>query len=138
MASAFTTPVTATLPTVVTATPAAITTTSAVLGATMTGNGGLGTTAYGFVYMLGTGMPTLSNYGFVYTLGGGMPTFSYFKGSSCISYLYDQVPASCSAVVANLTPGTTYTVRAFGVNSLGASYGDARTLITAGASPTAR
>jgi hypothetical protein len=111
-----------TAPIVMTATPTTLTTTSAVLGASITGNGGMssGTTTYGFVYVLGTGTPTLTNY----------------TGTNGTNISPAAVPQSFSAVASNLTPGATYTVRAYGVNNVGTSYGEALTFTTVSALPT--
>ncbi|WP_022826377.1 nidogen-like domain-containing protein [Hymenobacter norwichensis] len=106
-----------TTPTVVTLAPANITTTSATLGATLTSDGGLlsGTTSYGYVYVQGTGTPSTSNF-----LGNDGRNITAPAA----------LPASFTSVVSTLLPGTTYTVRALVVNSLGTFYGSAITFTT--------
>ncbi|QJD78771.1 putative Ig domain-containing protein [Spirosoma rhododendri] len=82
--------------------------TSATLGGNVTADGGATVTERGIVYVAGSGTPTTSNTKVV--IGNG--------------------PGSFSQQVTNLTLGTTYTARAYAINSIGTSYGNNVTFTT--------
>ena len=92
---------TAVAPTVTTAAATTITGTSATLGGNVTATGGASVTERGVVYLVGTGTPTTSNT--KDPNGNGTGPFS--------------------ETISGLTPGTTYSVRAYATNSVGTSYG---------------
>jgi len=95
-------------PTVTTATPTSVTGSSAVLGGNVTADGGAAVTERGVVYSSTNTTPTTSNT--KDTNGSGTGSFSETIGS--------------------LTPGTTYYVRAYAINSVGTSYGAVQTFAT--------
>jgi hypothetical protein len=99
-------------PTVTTNTPAtSITTTSAGLGGNVTSNGDGTLTERGVVYVVGTGTPTTSNTKALVSTSGALT--GAFTGT-----------------VAGLSPGTTYTVRAYAINEAGTGYGASVTFTT--------
>jgi hypothetical protein len=89
--------------TVTTAAPASLTVTSAVLGGNVTSDGGVSVTDRGVVYSTTNTSPTTANT--KVQIGSGTGSFSQ--------------------TIAGLTPGTTYYVRTYAVNSVGTSYGSA-------------
>jgi hypothetical protein len=94
----------AVLPTALTGTVLNLTTTSAFLRGSVTDNGGaINLVESGLVYMQGTGLPTLAD----------------IVASRAIQGIN-----AFSATVTGLLPNTTYTVRAYGINSAGLSYGN--------------
>ncbi|MET4106732.1 LamG-like jellyroll fold domain-containing protein [Hymenobacter sp. UYP22] len=95
-------------PTVTTATPTSVASNSAVLGGNVTADGGATVTERGVVYSSTNTTPTISNT--KDTNGSGTGTFS--------------------ETIAGLTPGTTYYVRAYAINSVGTSYGAVQTFST--------
>ncbi|MGI4873115.1 MAG: Ig-like domain-containing protein [Janthinobacterium lividum] len=101
----------AVLPTVTTTTPSTITSASATLGGTITSNGDGTLTERGVVYVLGTGTPTTSN------------TKALVSTSGVTTGAY-------SGTVSGLSPGTTYTVRAYAINEAGTGYGSNVTFTT--------
>jgi hypothetical protein len=107
--------VTAVAPTVTTDAPTSITGTSAVLGGSVTATGGASVTDRGVVYVLGTGTPTTSDT--KVPIGTGTGTFSQ--------------------AITGLRGNTTYTVRAYAINSAGTAYGAAQTFTTPNNPPTA-
>ncbi|MCA8829181.1 LamG-like jellyroll fold domain-containing protein [Hymenobacter pini] len=117
--STFTFVTLANAPTVTTATPSSVTTNSAVLGGNVSADGGATVTGRGVVYSItstngtpaigGTGVTTAAN-------GSGTGTFS--------------------ATISPLSPGTSYSVRAYATNSAGTSYGAVQTFTTAANAPT--
>ncbi|GAB3644161.1 putative Ig domain-containing protein [Spirosoma arcticum] len=92
-------------PTVTTAAASNITTTSAVLGGNVTADGG----------------GTLTERGVVYVVGAGIPTTGDTKALVATSGIV--VGTAFSGTVSGLTPATTYSVRAYAINSAGTSYG---------------
>ncbi len=95
-------------PTVSTAAPGSVTTTSAVLGGNVTADGGDNVTERGVVYSTSNNTPTTADA--KATNGTGIGTFS--------------------ATISTLMPGTTYYVRAYAVNSAGTSYGSSISFTT--------
>ncbi|UHG93840.1 beta strand repeat-containing protein [Spirosoma oryzicola] len=95
-------------PTVTSAAPSAITTSSATLGGNVTADGGASVTERGIVYVAGSGTPTTSN-------------TKVTNGNNTGSF---------SQTVSGLTPGTAYSVRAYAINSVGTSYGSVVTFTT--------
>ncbi|GAA4013427.1 hypothetical protein GCM10022408_28110 [Hymenobacter fastidiosus] len=98
-------------PTVTTAAASAIASTSATLGGNVTNDGGSPVTERGVVYSTTNATPTTADTKATNGTGGG----------------------SFSATVSGLTPGTTYNVRAYAINSLGTSYGSVITFTTTAA-----
>ncbi|MFD2720486.1 Ig-like domain-containing protein [Hymenobacter monticola] len=100
-------------PTVTTATPTTITTNSAVLGGNVTADGGATVTERGVVYSVtGTnGTPAVGGTG-VTQVANGTGTGPF------------------SATISGLTPGTSYSVRAYATNAAGTSYGSMQTFTT--------
>ena len=107
----------AVVPTVTTTTPSSITTSSATLGGNVTSNGDGTLTERGVVYVVGTGTPTTSN------------TKALVSTSGVTTGAY-------SGTVSGLSPGTTYTVRAYAINEAGTGYGASSTFTTAAVAPT--
>ncbi len=95
-------------PTVSTAAPGSVATTSAVLGGNVTADGGDNVTERGVVYSTSNNTPTTADA--KATNGTGTGTFS--------------------ATISTLTPGTTYYVRAYAINSAGTSYGSSISFTT--------
>ncbi|GAB3588258.1 hypothetical protein GCM10027345_39970 [Hymenobacter daeguensis] len=93
-----------------------ITTNSAVVGGEVTADGGAAVTERGFVFVLGTGVPTTSNSP-TFNLGSGLGVFYTTFGG--------------------LSSNTTYTVRAYAINSEGTSYGLPITFTTTAATTAA-
>ncbi len=94
----------AVLPTALTGTVLNLTTTSAFLRGSVTDNGGaINLVESGLVYVQGTGLPTLAD----------IRAMRAIQGINAFS-----------ATVTGLLPNTTYTVRAYGINSAGLSYGN--------------
>jgi uncharacterized protein (TIGR02145 family) len=105
-----------TLPTVVTSTDITeITTSSAKGGGNITSNGNASITATGLVYSVLVTEPTTSDDKTVETATSG----------------------SFTSVMANLTSGKTYHVRAYATNEVGTAYGQVLTFMTGNAAPTA-
>ncbi|UOQ53600.1 Ig-like domain-containing protein [Hymenobacter cellulosivorans] len=100
-------------PTVATAAASSITTTSAVLGGNVTADGGATVTERGVVYSSTTTAPTTADTKAV--SGSGTGVFS--------------------TPVSGLTPGATYYVRAYAINSAGTSYGNLTSFIATPAAP---
>ncbi|QKG53179.1 beta strand repeat-containing protein [Hymenobacter sp. BRD67] len=94
--------------TVTTAAATSITTTSAVLGGNVTSDGGAAVTDRGVVYSTTNTTPTTSDT--KVANGSGTGTFS--------------------ATISGLTPGTTYYVRAYAINTVGTSYGTTSSFTT--------
>ena len=103
-------------PTVTTA-ATAITSTSAVLGGTITADGGATVTDRGVVYSSTATTPVI----------GGAGTTQDVNTSGTATY---------SKTIAGLAPGTTYYVRAYATNSVGTSYGAVVSFTTLAAVPT--
>ncbi|WP_165822059.1 Ig-like domain-containing protein [Hymenobacter edaphi] len=98
-------------PTVTTATPGSVTTTSAVLGGDVTADGGATVTGRGVVYSSTDNTPTIGEGGVTQdTNGNGTGTFS--------------------EAISGLTPGTRYYVAAYATNSVGTSYGSVLQFVT--------
>jgi hypothetical protein len=110
---------TANAPTVTTAAPSSIATTSAALGGNVTADGGATVTGRGVVYSdtTTTGTPTIG--------GTGVTTAANGSGTGTFS-----------ATIASLAPGTSYSVQAYATNSTGTSYGGVQTFTTASTTPT--
>jgi hypothetical protein len=88
-----------------------VTSSSAQVGGEVVADGGAAVTERGFVFVLGTGVPTTSNSP-TFNLGSGLGVFyTTFNG---------------------LSSNTTYTVRAYAINSEGTSYGLPITFTTTG------
>ena len=87
-------------PTVTTATPGSITSSTAVFGGNVTADGGATVTSYGICYST-TSNPTTANS--IVAVGSGTGSFS--------------------TTVTGLNASTTYYVRAYAINSVGTSYG---------------
>ncbi|GAB3768468.1 hypothetical protein GCM10028818_02950 [Spirosoma horti] len=96
------------LATVTTDAPTSLSATTAILGGNVTSDGGATVSERGIVYLTGNGTPTTANT----KLSIGSNTGSF------------------SATVTNLTPGNTYSVRAYAINSVGTSYGTVQTFTT--------
>jgi hypothetical protein len=96
------------LPTVATATPGSLTTTSAVLGGQVINDGSAPITDRGVVYSPTNQLPTTSDT----KDGNGTGTGSFTK------------------TISGLAPGTTYYVRAYATNSAGTSYGSTLSFAT--------
>jgi len=91
-------------PTALTGTVLNLTTTSAFLRGSVSDNGGAATLVEsGLVYVRGTGLPTLAD----------IVATRITAGSNAFS-----------TTATGLLPGTTYTVRSYGINSAGLSYGN--------------
>ncbi|GHB58187.1 Ig-like domain-containing protein [Persicitalea jodogahamensis] len=101
-------------PTVTTAAPGNVNTTSATLGGEVTNNGGATLSERGVVYVVGSGTPTTSNT--KVQIGSGTGTFSQN--------------------VTGLAAGTSYSVRAYAINSAGTGYGGIQTFNTPAATVT--
>ncbi len=97
--------------TVTTATPSNLLETSATLGGNVTADGGASVTERGVVYSATNATPTTAD-------------TKAANGSGTGSF---------SATIAGLTAGTSYTVRAYAINSEGTSYGSAESFVTAAA-----
>jgi hypothetical protein len=99
-------------PTVVTSVATNIATTSGVLGGNVTADGGATVTSRGVIYSSTNNTPTIGGSGVTQSANGsGTGTFSQ--------------------TISGLTPNTTYSVRAYAVNSTGTSYGAVQTFKTA-------
>ncbi|RYF72799.1 MAG: hypothetical protein EOO39_11520, partial [Cytophagaceae bacterium] len=83
--------------------------TSATLGGNVTADGGATVTERGIVYVTGSGTPTTTNT--KVAIGNGTGTFSQ--------------------QLTSLSPSTTYTARAYAINSIGTSYGNSVSFTTA-------
>ncbi|GAB4032875.1 hypothetical protein GCM10028809_32690 [Spirosoma gilvum] len=94
--------------TVITAPSTNVSGTSAVLGGTITADGGASVTERGVVYVVGTGIPTTTDT--KVTIGSGLGSFSQS--------------------VTGLTNNTIYSVRAYAINAVGTSYGDVQSFTT--------
>jgi hypothetical protein len=103
--------------TVTTAAASSLTSTSAVLGGNVTNDGGAAVTNRGVVYSSTATTPTI----------GGAGVTQDANGTGTGSY---------SKTIAGLTPGTTYYVRAYAINSAGTSYGAAMSFATVAAATT--
>jgi hypothetical protein len=106
-------------PTVTTAAPSNVGPTDAVLGGTVTADGGAPATERGVVYSSTNAAPTI----------GGAGTTKFASGSTGTG--------SYSLPVGGLAPGTTYYVRAYAINSAGTSYGPALSFTTTQATTAA-
>jgi uncharacterized protein (TIGR02145 family) len=104
-----------TAPVVTTAAVTDITTTTAMGGGTITANGNAAVTASGLVYSSVVGLPTIENDKVELT----------------------DTEGDFSALMENLTSGTTYRVRAYATNSVGTGYGEVVEFTTGNAAPTA-
>ena len=113
-ALSFTVTVPAVAPTVTTAAATSLTATSATLGGDVTADGGATITERGVVYVTGSGTPTTADPKITATGTTG----------------------SFTASATGLTAGTTYTVRAYAINSAGTSYGSSQSFSTSAATPT--
>ena len=102
-----------TSPTVTTTAPASATATTATLGGDVTSDGGAPVTDRGVVYVVGSGTPTIG--------GTGVTKTAASPATGTGSY-----PISATG----LLPSTTYSVRAYAINSVGTSYGVAQTFAT--------
>ncbi|MDB5268891.1 MAG: hypothetical protein JWP58_1931 [Hymenobacter sp.] len=104
-------------PTVTTAAATSITSTSAVLGGSVTADGGDAVTGRGVVYSPTNTTPAIAGTGVTQDANGtGTGTFS--------------------KTISALTPGTTYYVRAYATNSAGTSYGAVQSFTTTAVAPT--
>jgi hypothetical protein len=99
------------LPTVVTATPSGVSSSGATLGGEVTD----------------AGAGTISERGVVYVVGNGTPTTSDTK------VIIGAGTGSFAQAVTNLTPSTTYAVRAYAINQAGTSYGATQLVSTGNA-----
>ena len=99
-------------PSVITVAATSITTTSAVLGGNVTADGGATVSGRGVVYSSSATTPAI----------GGSGVTQATNGSGTGSF---------SATISGLTPGTTYYVRAYAINSAGTSYGSTSQFTTA-------
>jgi hypothetical protein len=98
-------------PTVTTAAATSVTTTSAVLGGSVTADGGDAVTGRGVVYSATNTTPAIAGTGVTQDANGtGTGTFS--------------------KTISGLTPGTIYYVRAYAINSAGTSYGAVQSFTT--------
>ncbi|WP_460501964.1 beta strand repeat-containing protein, partial [Hymenobacter agri] len=102
-------------PTVTTAAATTITSTSAVLGGNVTADGGATVTERGVVYSSTNTTPAIGS-GTQNSNGTGTGSFS--------------------ETITGLTPGTTYYVRAYAINSVGTSYGSVVSFTTTATVPT--
>jgi hypothetical protein len=106
-------------PTVTTQAATSITSTSCLANGNITDTGGENCHTRGFCYMEGaSGDPTTAN-SKVYDNGGG----NYGAGTY-------------SKTISGLSPGTSYRVRAYAINSAGTGYGETVTVLTKPAAPT--
>jgi uncharacterized protein (TIGR02145 family) len=106
----------ATAPVLTTSAPASITATTAAVGGNITANGGKDITEAGVVMSVLKPMPTTAD---------EKKTTTTFNGAYTIN-------------LTGLTSGTTYFVRAYAINSVGTSYGDAVILATGNLAPEAK
>ena len=103
----------ATLPTVTTASPSNVTSTTATGGGNVTTTGGATVTERGICWSTSHNPTTSSNHA---SSGTGTGSFT--------------------VNMTNLTPGTTYYVRVYAINSAGTAYGDEKSLTTTAVAPT--